>query len=271
MAKCFYDLGNKWDPFRVFQVIANYYGYGQRYENEHPIPWHYVWDQAPLDEPICGYYNDKCPDTSKPFYVRFSRSARNMTDTFFTATPAAVSGAIGGLILLAGLISGLIFYIKARREAKAANSIWLAEWDELQVDHHRHGSSRTSMGSGVTSSFTTTSKSTLASGTITSNATSVRKPPPSTGKLAFGNWQGRAVMVRICEKHRIHLDKRTLTDIKIARSIVHENLLRFLGAVLEPEHLAVIGEYCSKGSLQVGRQADRHRQAEKQTLKRFYF
>ncbi|XP_055346998.1 atrial natriuretic peptide receptor 1-like [Paramacrobiotus metropolitanus] len=214
----------------TFSVVSNYYGYNHAYEEVSPISWRTADGQTPLDEPLCGYENDKCPDTT---------------------TPAAVAGSIGSLLVLIGLISGLVLFIKARREAKASNSVWIAEWDDLQSDHGaRTGSSRMSMMSGTTASATSGSKTSMPTSEGSSQRTRTGKPPPSSGKLFFTSWQGRPVMVRLCEKHRVHLDKRLLNEVKVVRNMIDDNLLRFIGAVLDPEHLAVIGEYCSKGSLQ---------------------
>lgn len=57
-------------------------------------------------------------------------------------------------------------------------------------------------------------------------------------------------MVTLCEPHIVNL-KKMLSEVKVVRAMSHDNILHFLGAVVGPDHYAVIGEYCSKGTLQV--------------------
>ena len=184
--------------------------------------------------------------TTNPIFFRFS------------ATPAIVAGIVVGLFVLGCVIAGLVLCIRARAEAKHANAAWISDWDEIQSDHKGPGAgSRISMNSATSSKTALQHSGSLYSGTEASVTHSDRgarnKLVRSTGRLVFATWRGQMVMVRICDRKYIELNKKLLAEVKVVRDIVHDNLLRFLGAIFDLDHTAVIGEYCSKGSLQVKR------------------
>ena len=60
-------------------------------------------------------------------------------------------------------------------------------------------------------------------------------------------------MLRLCEKGRVveEWNDVVIEEMRIVRALTNDNLLKVYGAVLEPLHLAIVNEYCSKGTLQV--------------------
>ena len=60
-------------------------------------------------------------------------------------------------------------------------------------------------------------------------------------------------MLRLCEKGRVveEWNDVVIEEMRIVRALTNDNLLKVYGAVLEPLRLAIVNEYCSKGTLQV--------------------
>ncbi|GAV08398.1 hypothetical protein RvY_18092-1 [Ramazzottius varieornatus] len=92
---------------------------------------------------------------------------------------------------------------------------------------------------------------------VTLEARSTRKgrhgqPPPSSQHLLFGSWKGIPVMLRLCEKNRLidEWDNQVIEEMRLVRALNNDNLLKVYGAVIEPAHLSIVNEYCSKGTLQ---------------------
>jgi len=63
-------------------------------------------------------------------------------------------------------------------------------------------------------------------------------------------YRGELVILKKLNKHSLNVTRALLVDLKAIRELVHENLAKFVGICLEPGHLYVGYEYCSRGSLQ---------------------
>ncbi|OQV18216.1 Atrial natriuretic peptide receptor 1 [Hypsibius exemplaris] len=211
-----------------FSVVAEYFGLVGNYSEVEAINWGTPDGSPPLNQPLCGYLEDLCIDT---------------------VTAAAIGGSLGAVVVLAFLIGCLVCYCRTKDARARADNDWIAEWEDLQMDVVGAGSSRMSMNS-LNSSSKSMSKPSLQSDEEGGSLRKRRKPPPSNGKLGFANWQGRLVMVIICEKQLLRLNRSMAAEIKLVRNLSDEHILKFLGAVLGPDNVAVLGEYCSKGTLQ---------------------
>ena len=204
-------------------MVAAYYGLEGAYREVSPISWRTSDGQPPLNEPICGYENNRCIKVT---------------------SAASIGGGLAALLVVGAFITWLVYYIRRRRDKNKHLSEWLAEWEDLQMDSMAT-QSRMSLNSS-----SSLSKPSLRSDDDGVSRRSHRKPPPSNGRLAFGTWHGRLVMVSLCEPHIVNF-KRLEAEVKAVRVMSHDNILRFLGAVAGPDQYAVIDEYCSKGTLQV--------------------
>lgn len=57
------------------------------------------------------------------------------------------------------------------------------------------------------------------------------------------------VIVKQLNSHTVEINRSLLVELKSMRELCQENLARFVGLCVEPGRLAIIGEYCSRGSL----------------------
>lgn len=160
---------------------------------------------------------------------------------------ALIAGIIGAVFGLAIIVGGY-FFVRTLYKKSHTKLEWIAEWDDLQMDSG-FGSSRMTLNSMSLSSSKQSVSRSLPS--MVSDTVSGRNAAPSSGRLIFASWHGRPVMVVRCDAQRLVVNSELIREIKVVLGMSHENLLAFLGAALEPERLAVIGEYCSKASLQV--------------------
>ena len=67
-------------------------------------------------------------------------------------------------------------------------------------------------------------------------------------------WKDKLYMARLSPKYRLSLSTRVKQDVKRVQDlnkVEHENVAKFGGACLDPDHVLVLYEYCSKGTLQV--------------------
>ncbi|GAU96046.1 hypothetical protein RvY_07548-1 [Ramazzottius varieornatus] len=206
----------------TFSVVAVYYGNEGAYRELRSINWRTSDGLPPLNEPVCGYENTRCVQIT---------------------SAVSIGGSLAGLLILCLLGAGIRYCIKHRNVKSKHHSEWLAEWEDITMDAL---STQSRMSLNSNSSL---SKPSLRSDDDSASRRSKKKPPPSSGRLAFGTWQGRLVMVTLCEPHIVNL-KKMLSEVKVVRGMSHDNILHFLGAVVGPDHYAVIGEYCSKGTLQ---------------------
>ena len=146
----------------------------------------------------------------------------------------AVGGAVGGLLII-----GVLFYFLWRRrqlQKELANLDWVIDFEDLVFDSTK----------GEKSAMSLLSKQ--SAGTNVTRSTFSRK----LGK-AFclrADYGGRVVAVKIVQnKEQVSLSFEVRMEMKMMRDTHHTNLVEFIGAVVGPPQVALVTEYCDKGSL----------------------
>ncbi|GAV08404.1 hypothetical protein RvY_18097 [Ramazzottius varieornatus] len=71
------------------------------------------------------------------------------------------------------------------------------------------------------------------------------------GSTVVATVRGVLVVLRMCEGAHVDLSARTRQEVRTVKSLNNENLMKFVGACIESDHVSVFGEYCSRGTLQV--------------------
>ncbi|XP_055338944.1 atrial natriuretic peptide receptor 1-like isoform X2 [Paramacrobiotus metropolitanus] len=205
-----------------FVVVANYFGYKKNYEEVANISW--PNGRPPLNKPYCGYMGESPLCVVKGLPI----------------TEIVVGVALGILVLVG--ITGFLMYKRAREEVNLSSMDWLAQWSELT---YNDGANRKSHNS-VTTVNSSKTESTKKHDKMTLNFTTSN----SFSKTHQVFFRGNLVLLRMCEKRKIELTKELRDEVKSVRIVIHENLMRFVGAILGPEQTAVLLEFCSKGNLQ---------------------
>ncbi|XP_014663428.1 PREDICTED: atrial natriuretic peptide receptor 1-like [Priapulus caudatus] len=63
-------------------------------------------------------------------------------------------------------------------------------------------------------------------------------------------YKGVTAAVKRVEKKYVDVNRALLMEMKETRDVSHNNVARFIGACVDPPNVAILMEYCSKGSLQ---------------------
>ncbi|OQV21653.1 Atrial natriuretic peptide receptor 1 [Hypsibius exemplaris] len=218
-----------------FVPVADYYGYKKAYEAVANITWPITRFPngtkarvAPLNRPLCGYLNDDpvCAEKKQPI------------------TEITIGVAFGLLVLLGLAI--LLVYRKIKEEAALFQWTGWPPGRRLRTSTTPKRNRRITMQSEKSKiSFTEGTNFGLHADREVSTHSNV-----TAHRTASATFRGTNVIVRNCERHKIELNKQILLEVRDVRTANHENLLRFVGAILGPERTAVITELCSKGNLQ---------------------
>ncbi|GAU96048.1 hypothetical protein RvY_07549 [Ramazzottius varieornatus] len=215
-----YDL----DPDGVYRVAAEFYGYKDiRYPNYmfdqvKPLTWSNPSNTPPLNEPICGYLGDA---------AICDYSGQNL---------GIALGVVGSLLLI-GCIAGAIAFRILKRRAELAQLDVLGTWREVDKPQiaiaKKLAKEVEAMGSHVSVEHNKLLDDYSYFGPQTVNAT----------------FRGIRVIVRICEKDHVIINRSVLVEVKTVRAIQDDNVARLLGLCAGPQRVAVMYEYCAKGSL----------------------
>lgn len=97
-----------------------------------------------------------------------------------------------------------------------------------------------------------TRESSITSGSgVPAQSCFIRSELSSVVKLSnLAVYKGELIIVKQLNLETIKISQELLVDIHSIRELVHENLARFIGLCVEPGHVAIAYEYCSRGSLQ---------------------
>lgn len=144
----------------------------------------------------------------------------------------------------------VIYYsIRQARAERRIRMSWLARWNELNLpvaaDTHEDTAKKEAM------KFLNAEYEAEKDG---EDITAIQAQDVVTYGhiLPYGiYWKKKLYMARLSKKYRLQLSRRFIKEIKDAGGLKHENLANFEGACLDPDHVLVIYEYCSKGSLMV--------------------
>ncbi|XP_012940370.1 receptor-type guanylate cyclase Gyc76C [Aplysia californica] len=175
----------------------------------------------PPDEPECGFRHEKCIPKK-------------------TYTSEIAGGVAGGVIFLV-IIIAYIFYNNWRYEQELAGLLW-------KIDYHKD--------------FTLTSNPYFNSNHNNKSSTSLNKSASQASLISVADidirqlfthvsiYKGTVVAVRKVNKPHIELTRSVRKELKTARELRHDNINPFIGACVDPPHIAIVTGYCSKGSLQ---------------------
>ncbi|XP_077563673.1 atrial natriuretic peptide receptor 1-like isoform X2 [Haemaphysalis longicornis] len=212
-----YALLDQVDPSTGhFDVVLQYFGANQSYQALNDIHW--PGKGPPVDVPYCGF-DGKDPKCLK-------------TDDF----PFFETVIISALVLLVIiLICAFLVYRKLQLESAIANMSWRIKWEEITF-------TRNQRSSWMMSRLSITSASALLEAATKANEQQF---------ILTGSFKGTVVSVkRLPHQKRIELTRSVLIELKQMRETQHENIARFVGACVDVPNIAIITEYCPKGSLQ---------------------
>eukprot|EP01135_Chromosphaera_perkinsii_P001958 Nk52_evm5s215 gene=Nk52_evmTU5s215 len=146
-----------------------------------------------------------------------------------------IAAAAGGGVALIILIVVIVWYRRKKAyENELLNMSWRISYEDLSIVGNTKSRS---MGSRLNAS--TTSNTTQDSG-------------KSVGaKFAVvAKYHESQVAIRVVLKESLELTREVLQELKEMSEIRHPNINGFIGACIDPPNLAIVTEYCPKGSLE---------------------
>lgn len=218
-----------------FEEVLVYYGAQKKCTELKSIHWPGPLNKQPEDRPRCGF------DGKDPACKGFP---------LIEVTLAVVL-----VLIIFMIVLGILAYRKVRLEAALANMSWRVRWDEIVFNKNLRSSwmmSRLSLTSAMSAQ--------MERGWVcwTPKVTdSIFLELPGTNfdghhpHVLTGTYKGNTVAIKsIPRQKRIELTRSVLMELKKIREALHENIATFAGACIDPPHVAILTEYCPKGSLQ---------------------
>ncbi|KAM9330669.1 atrial natriuretic peptide receptor 2-like [Gastrophryne carolinensis] len=174
------------------------------------------------EEELCSTCPADCGECSLPSDVRLA-----------IAIPVAV--------IIAGFILSAVWF-QYQRQKMFWDESWIIKYSDIKQDHSSDwnptGSTIQTASASNGSCFTT-----LSSCTVAVN---------NSKKQMFtktGRYDGRIVAIKKIPKKTFSLSKTIRREVKQIRDLDHPNLCKFIGGCVELPNVAIITEYCPKGSL----------------------
>ncbi|GBL84777.1 Atrial natriuretic peptide receptor 1 [Araneus ventricosus] len=217
-----------------FEVVLTYFGATKEYKEVSSIHW--PGGRIPKDKPKCGF------DGKDP--ACYKRGLRLLETSLIITL----------FLLVVIIIVGVLTYRKIRLESKLANMSWRVRWDEITFLKDIRNScmmSRLSITSAMSSKmehgwvcWTPSFPNSLYLESCAADAASNRF-------ILTGTYKGNTVAVKkVYKQKKIELTRSILFELKKIREAQHQNIANFIGACIDAPNVAILTEYCPKGSLQ---------------------
>ena len=186
--------------------------------------------------------------------------------TFITAR-TTLGGSLGGVFLFLIIFGLLAFGVYRQRQWRTElnNLDWLAAWSEIYI-HQRSASKASSLANsyhnppengdlptGVpASSFPSAQPHRMKSTISMQKSTATTKESIMKTNTTVASFRNTMTLLRPCEGAHLELSSQVRAEVRLVKSMAAcESLLKFIAACIESEHVTVLGEYCSRGTLQV--------------------
>ncbi|KAK3547651.1 hypothetical protein QTP86_026315 [Hemibagrus guttatus] len=162
-------------------------------------------------------------------------------DCPLSASVRAAIGLIVTLIIISFIVTAMWF--RYQKQKLLWDESWIIDFSQIkQVDHVARA-----MGSIIS----------IPAVNIDSNASCVTGLSSCTGMQTSnkqlythtGIYDGRTVAIKIIKTKTFSLSKVIRQEVKQVRELDHPNLCKFFGGCIEVPNVAIVTEYCPKGSL----------------------
>uniref|UniRef100_A0A8C5LPA4 Guanylate cyclase n=1 Tax=Leptobrachium leishanense TaxID=445787 RepID=A0A8C5LPA4_9ANUR len=143
-------------------------------------------------------------------------------------------------LIIAGFILALVAF-QYQKQKLFSDESWIINYNKIKQDYP--------MSRNITGS--TLSAVNCASNSNTSHITALSSCP--TSKKQFfthtGRYDGRIVAIKKIQRKTFTVSSTIRKEVKQIRELDHPNLCKFIGGCVEVPNVAIITEYCPKGSL----------------------
>ncbi|XP_077865373.1 atrial natriuretic peptide receptor 1-like [Saccoglossus kowalevskii] len=222
-----YSLLDMTDPERgTFEVVLNYYGDRKAVEKVADIHWPGGATGPPPDVPACGFQNEFCPPKEELSLI-------------------AIIGIVLACLVIIVIVIALLIYRKYKLEAELAKMTWKVAWEDISFS--KTDRSRVMSTAAVNAAFSKSHGSRKSSTRCSSFGTCDFDRQIFT---RVAQYKGNVIAIKKVNKKKVELTRDVLLELKYMRDLEHNHIVRFVGACVDPPHIAMLTEYCPKGSLQ---------------------
>ncbi|XP_070536704.1 atrial natriuretic peptide receptor 1-like isoform X6 [Ptychodera flava] len=222
-----YSLLDMTDPGRgTFEVVLNYYGDRKVVEKVADIHWPGGATGPPPDVPVCGFQNEKCPPEEEFPLL-------------------GIIGIVLACLVVIVIVIALLVFRKYKLEAELAKMTWKVNWEDITLS--KTDRSRVMSTAAVNAAFSK-SQVTRRSSTRLSSFGADDMDKQIFTRVA--QYKGNVVAIKKVNKKKVELTRDVLLELKCMRDLEHNHIVRFVGACVDAPHIAILTEYCPKGSLQ---------------------
>ncbi|CAM1332064.1 Uncharacterised protein g10761 [Pycnogonum litorale] len=199
-----------------FKVALEYISAKDKLHQVREVKW--PGGKTPIDRPYCGF------DNQDPVCLKDVSNKVPLLEIVITTV-------VGVAVVCTFL--GFAIYRKLKYEAALANMSWRISWDEIKY----------SCGKDTSNKLTVSRL----------NIRNVNKHNCITKTEEYdktGVYKVNVVAIKLIDRQKkVELSRDVLLQLKQMRDIQHENLARFIGVCIDVPHIAIISEYCPKGTL----------------------
>ncbi|XP_072216534.1 atrial natriuretic peptide receptor 1-like [Excalfactoria chinensis] len=156
---------------------------------------------------------------------------------------ARVAIALPICLVCTGFIMTVIWF-QYQKQKMLWDESWIIEFTSIKQDHMLW----TTTGS-VMSAPPAPSESNASCTTVLSSFTAAANVSKKQHFTLTGRYDGRTVAIKKIMKKAFTLSKSIRKEVKQVRELDHPNLCKFIGGCIEIPNVAIVTEYCPKGSL----------------------
>ncbi|NXP09329.1 ANPRA protein, partial [Thinocorus orbignyianus] len=159
------------------------------------------------------------------------------------STDARIAIALPICLVCTGFILTLMWF-QYQKQKMFWDESWIIDFTCIKQDHIM----QTAMGSMV-STAPAPSDSNASCITALSSCTAAANVSRKQYFTQTGRYDGRRVAIKKIMKKTFTLSKSIRKEVKQVRELDHPNLCKFIGGCIEVPNVAIVTEYCPKGSL----------------------
>eukprot|EP00062_Callorhinchus_milii_P020617 gi/632976478/ref/XP_007904816.1/ PREDICTED: atrial natriuretic peptide receptor 1-like [Callorhinchus milii] len=137
-----------------------------------------------------------------------------------------------------------VVWFQYQKQKMLWDESWIINFNQIKQDHSLH----TGMGS-INSVPNGISDSNTSCITTVSSCTAAINTSRKQHFIQTGIFDGRTVATKRIKKRTFTLSEVIRKEVKQVRELDHPNLCKFIGGCIEVPNVAIITEYCPKGSL----------------------
>ncbi|XP_072373720.1 atrial natriuretic peptide receptor 1-like [Scyliorhinus torazame] len=134
-----------------------------------------------------------------------------------------------------------VVWFQYQKQKMLWDESWIIDFNQIKQDH-------TLMGSAVSVQNGASDSNTSCITTV-SSCTAALNASRKQHFTQTGMFDGRTVAIKKMKKRTFSLSKAIRKEVKLVRELDHPNLCKFIGGCTEVPNVAIITEYCPKGSL----------------------